>query len=186
MIKSDCALNLLPSHGDEKAVGVTSERPAEAASEPVTTVPENCMVTVNGLEPEAANDLGQNVATIMRVLSSKFDLSGLDGVTVAHDYHGALAALDRGREGLRPLRATHAEHSVGVAMSPTVIRDGAIKTHIVLPLWLMEHVTRPETEEFRTALQVLAHECGHVVEHAAFDRALPGVLLHRTIPSLYD
>lgn len=52
-------------------------------------------------------------------------------MTVAFDYDEALAELDRGYETTYQLTATKGV-AIGVAMAPTVIRDGVIKTHLVL------------------------------------------------------
>ncbi|MDO9071628.1 MAG: hypothetical protein Q7U73_00030 [Rubrivivax sp.] len=63
------------------------------------TLPENLGLTARGFATEEeARELGTAVLDCIRLLSRHFNLSRLDGVTVAHDYQQALATLDRGYE----------------------------------------------------------------------------------------
>ncbi len=62
-------------------------------------------------------------------------------------------------------------------MTPSVLRDGAVKSHILLNAHVVEVIPDPEHENFELALHVIAHECAHVEVTAKFDAAFPGVLL---------
>ena len=71
---------------------------------PRTTVPTTTMVAVRDFDDqEGARRLGQMVGVVVNAIGSFIDLSRLDGVMVAIDYDGALAALDRGMNGLTRL-----------------------------------------------------------------------------------
>ena len=134
-----------------------------------------CLGTNN---PVAEEQLVTNVRTIVDTVSRMIDLSDLDGITIAVDYHGALANLDRGYPTDHLLTAT-TEGATGVAMSPLVKRDGALKTHIVLSAsWTaaLLDVTEPNHS---IARMTLVHECVHVFEHSSFDKAFPGFLLKK-------
>ncbi len=65
-----------------------------------------------------ARRIGNAVGDWVRGFGHRFDLSRLDGVTVAFDYAQALAELDRGYE--TTFRLTPSDgHAIGVAMTPT-------------------------------------------------------------------
>ena len=123
----------------------------------------NFGVNVRGQFPseEDARKLGTVVGGWVREFSRVFDLSRLDGVTVAEDYAQALAQLDRGRETSETLTASSGS-VVGVGMTPAVLRDGLLKSHIVLNanhVWAIQDAT---LEGFQLAVHLVAHECAHV------------------------
>ena len=126
---------------------------------------------------DTATRLATIVGQVVRTLGEKFDLSGLDGVTLAVDYNQALLDLDRGYETTYKLAATNS-HVVGVAMTPAVLRDGHLKSHIILNaghIWPL--LEQDDAEGQAHAIHVLAHECGHVEVTNAYDRCFPNVLL---------
>lgn len=130
-----------------------------------TTMPDTLSLTATGFtDPELARELGKAVLEAIHLFGSFMDLETLDGVTLAADYDAALRAVDRGMDGLRPLSRSNSEEMQGVAMSPAVMRDGAVKTHLVfnaaylLPLIHAESIS----EEKATAVGIVAHECAHV------------------------
>lgn len=126
--------------------------------------------------------------SVLSVISQSIDLTNLDGVTVAFDYDEALAELDRGYDTTYTLTATK-DAAIGVAMAPTVIRDGVIKTHLVLNAnYALSILEEPgeKTEYFWQSLHLVAHECAHVEVTAAFDRSFPGFLLQKTHSNLLD
>lgn len=137
-------------------------------------------------DADMATRLAIEVGQAVRVLGERFDLSGLDGVTLAVDYNQALLDLDRGYETNFKLTATNS-HVVGVAMTPGVLRDGTLKSHIVVnaghvyPLLDLD-----DTVGVAHAIHVLAHECGHVQVTNAFDRCFPNVLLRQKNGSMLE
>lgn len=141
------------------------------------TVPPGYQISVRGFRDEGeARKLANTIGVILTEISRMIDISSLDGVTIAYDYEQALLDLDRGYETAHKLTPSSGD-AVGVAMTPAVIRDGMIKSHIVLHAGLAEKLGNPEQEEFKIALHALAHECAHVEVTNRFDRAFPQTLL---------
>ena len=139
-------------------------------------------------DEDYAKEAMYKLHSVLSVISQSIDLTNLDGVTVAFDYDEALADLDRGYETTYTLTATKGV-AIGVAMAPTVIRDGVIKTHLVLNAnYALSILEGPgeETEYFWQSLHLIAHECAHVEVTAAFDKSFPGFLLQKTHSNILD
>jgi hypothetical protein len=160
------------------------------------TLPQGMYVTIRGFSAEAepfAQKLGQAVMDYLHILARCMDLSGLERVIVAADYPVALAEVDRGIETKHILTATKDELTVGVAMTPAIIRDGVLRSHIILDAaFLIAMVERDSMlrldvsdEEFENmhqqALYLIAHEAGHAHDQTVIDRQLPGWLLREPI-----
>jgi hypothetical protein len=144
---------------------------------PPPSAPETFGVSVRDWNGEAtAQQLAECAGGFTRELSRYIDLSNLDGLTLGGDYPKALAELDRGYESTIVLTPSN-DIAIGIAMTPSVIRDGQLKSHIVLNAGLVTGLLDTEHELFRFALHTLAHECSHVEVTAAFDRCFPNVLL---------
>jgi hypothetical protein len=143
----------------------------------LATVPDSFVVSARAFNSEdRAQQLGSLIGTCVRELSRQFDLSRLDGVTVAYDYAQALLDLDQGYETTFQLTASDT-HVVGIAMTPSVIRDGMLKSHIVLNAAYMAALEDFQHEDFGFVLHTIAHECAHVEITHTFDTAFPGFLL---------
>lgn len=144
------------------------------------TAPTSFAVCARGFDTEEwARRLGGSVGECVRLLSRHFDLSRLDGVTVAYDYPQALKDLDRGYHSSHQLTPSDG-NAVGVAMTPSVLRAGTLKSHIVLNAPYIVGIDDAEHEDFALALHLIAHECAHVEITHKFDTAFPGVLLRST------
>lgn len=164
---------------------MTAETPADAP-EPVgdldwlaPTAPANFNVCLRGFATaEDAQKLGGILGSAIRMISGLIDLERLDGVTVGFDYDEALSSVDRGMEGLRPLSRSDGE-VVGIAMSPAVLRDGVVKVHLVFSASYIWGLTEEnaESEDYRFALGVIAHECAHVEVTKHRDEAFPDTVL---------
>ncbi|QFI70519.1 hypothetical protein [Sinorhizobium alkalisoli] len=83
------------------------------------------------MEENAGKKLAYCVGDYVRELSRYINLERLDGITIAVDYNEALLDLDRGCETDHRLTPS-SELVEGVAMAPSVIRDGVLKSHLVL------------------------------------------------------
>jgi hypothetical protein len=141
------------------------------------TLPEGLSLTARGFSTEEeARELGTAVLDCVRILSRRFNLSRLDGITVAHDYHQALASLDRGYESKHTLTPSDG-HAIGVAMTPSVLRSDILKSHIVFNAHIVAPIAKPDPDSIQLPLHVIAHECAHVEVTHKFDEAFPGVLL---------
>ncbi|MCG8906256.1 hypothetical protein [Pseudomonas sp. DP-17] len=153
---------------------------------PPSTAP-NFGIKVTGLDSEEISiQLGTKVGEWVRAFSRYIDLSALDGVTIAVDYDQALVDLDRGYDTTYKLSATKS-HVVGVAMTPSVIREGELKSHIVFNAAFMAPLLGvDDSEEYGQALHIIAHECAHVDVTHAYDRCFPNTLLREAIGSILD
>ncbi|RKF17690.1 hypothetical protein D6851_15630 [Altericroceibacterium spongiae] len=78
-----------------------------------------------------AEQLNDVVHQVIAVLARHLPLGSLDGFTVAADYVGALASVDRGTD-LPPVETTALAYGAGVANTVPVVRDGTAKTHVVI------------------------------------------------------
>jgi hypothetical protein len=127
---------------------------------------------------EQAMALATMTMAFLKYIGTKMNLAGLDGITIAYDYNKALVDLDRGYETSFVLTPS-TEFVQGVAMSPAVIREGKIKTHIVFAAGVFAPFVDTESKGWRGLYYQLAHECGHVHDRRAFDIAFPNFLLTR-------
>lgn len=156
-----------------------------SVEESVSTAPPSFSVQARGFDDaETATKVATLVGKIIRELGRYIRLQSLDGVTVAFDYDQALLDLDRGYESSHRLQATNS-HVLGVAMTPSVIRDGELKSHILVraPV-LLPLLDDADQEGIRAAVHVLAHECGHVEVTRQFEQCFPGVILRSQLPLL--
>ncbi len=134
-----------------------------------------------------ARAAGNNTGEVIRALSDFIDLSYLDGVTISYDYESALLSLDRGIDIETKLKPSSGD-VVGVAMTPMVIRNGSVKSHIVLNAAFIEGILDEnyQGEGFQQALAIIAHECGHVSNCGAFDRSFPGRALRHRYSDIHE
>lgn len=142
---------------------------------PPTTILPDLGLTAKGFnDPEVATQFGRAVLEAVGVFGSFMDLSTLDGVTVAVDYDAALAELDRGIDGLRPLSRSNTEMQ-GVAMSPAVMRGGQVRTHLIFDAAMLVPFVHSEAtdDEKADSLAIIAHECAHVGITARKEAAIP-------------
>lgn len=143
------------------------------------TAAENVCVTSRGFPTEEeAREVGTAVRECVILFSRHFDLSRLDGVTVAHDYAQALASLNRGSDTKHVLTPSDG-HAVGIAMTPSVIRDGRLMSHIVFNAVVVAPIVKPDPDSIQLPVHVIAHECAHVEITQKFDEAFPNILLRQ-------
>ena len=149
----------------------------------VSTVPA-CTISILGVLPEDfARNIGNATEIYLKEFGKWIDLSTLDGVTIAEDYIQALNQLDRGYQTNRVLTPTK-DIATGVAMSPRVLRDGQLKTHILFDARVFKPIADTKDPGFAQAFYLLAHECAHVEVTAKFDSVFPGELLRRQFGSM--
>ena len=142
-----------------------------------TTAPASYKIAVGCFaDRERAEAFGKLISVYVSLFGEHFELGGLNGVTIAGDYNQALASLDRGFRTETVLTAS-TEFAQGVAMSPLVVRDGKIKSHIVLNADFIVPIESTSNPDFDRAVQILAHECAHVEVTSKFDSCYPGTLL---------
>ncbi|MGP0172656.1 hypothetical protein ACSVIJ_12315 [Pseudomonas sp. NCHU5208] len=153
---------------------------------PPTTAP-NFRINLLGFEDqEVARRLGRTIGEWVNLIGRYYDLSALDGITVAIDYNQALYDLDRGYETNFRLTATNS-HVVGVAMTPSVIREAQLRSHIVLnAVFMTPLLNADDLEPHAQALHILAHECAHVEVTHVYDRCFPNVLLRESFGGMLE
>lgn len=138
------------------------------------TLPENLCIKLVGVESELGVLLQETLSEMLQCNGCVFNLAGLDGLTFAVDYQQALLDLDRGYETKFKLTPSN-DYGVGVAMSPSVLRDGRLKSHIIVSAQAFMGALLDKRRA--TAINIVAHECAHVELNHLFDATFPGVLL---------
>lgn len=152
-----------------------------------TTIPKDLSLTARGFaSEETAQTIGSNVLGLVQFFGQHMDLAGLDGVTIAYDYDQALLDLDRGVQTQAELTASK-DWAFGVGMTPAVIREGKVMSHIVLNAAYLEGLLEePDSSFCQEAVHLIAHECAHVEVERVFDRQFPGRTLQAVYPGWFD
>jgi len=129
-----------------------------------------------------AKAAGQRVFEVIEEVAMSLGITatGLDGVTIAHDYDAALAGLDTGFGSQDPLTRTNDKNAGGVAMTPCVMRNGKILSHIVLNAGIVRFIDSPANGIH--GKYIIAHELSHSVEHLLRDKMLPNTLPRVQLP----
>ncbi|WP_323687981.1 hypothetical protein [Rhizobium sp. AN69] len=73
-----------------------------------------------------------------------------------------------------------------MAMSPAVLREGQVKTHLLFNANIIFPLIDVESELFQQAVHTVVHECAHAALHTAFDGVFPGVILRERFDDHYD
>jgi hypothetical protein len=140
-----------------------------------STVKQDLPTSITGNFPseEAAHELLYTVLGLARLIGTVFDLSALDGITIADDYSAALARLDRGYPNMKAATPTSDQFGAGFAMAVPVLREGQHMSHIVLDSALVRPLVDPANEYYGLAVHTLAHELAHVYDHMLRSKAMP-------------
>lgn len=128
-----------------------------------------------GRDEAHAKEISDAAGSLIYLVAAEHDLDlrALDGITFASDYRKALAELDRGFAFRRTLTATDVPHAQGVAMTPTVIRDGEIRFRIVAAEWVGVGLLHDDETLRGQAIYTLCHEAAHVHHESRWYRAFP-------------
>lgn len=142
-----------------------------------STVPDDLPLFVSGrfASEDEARELGNNVMAIAKLVGSVFDLTALDGITVADDYEEALRGIERGYQGMNAPTPTYDEFGAGQAMAVPVLRDEKHKSHVVVNAMLVRPLVDSENAYYQFAVHTLCHEFAHVYDHMLRSKALPGL-----------
>ncbi|MBL4758950.1 MAG: hypothetical protein JKY32_15365 [Rhizobiales bacterium] len=154
----------------------------------VTLRADLSMSAHNFADEEFAKSLLYKTASTLAVISRDIDLTKLDGLTISHDYDKSLVELDRGYQTNHVLTATK-DVAIGVAMTPCVMRNGKVLSHMVFNAPYIFGILEEEgqeTEAFNTSLHLLVHESAHVEVTASFDDVFPGWLLQHKHSDVVD
>lgn len=138
----------------------------------------NFEIKVTGISIELETDTQDLLNYLVDTISQKIDLTGLDGITFASDHHQALLDLDRGYDTDHKLTPSNG-HGVGIAMSPCVIRDNKLKSHIVIDAEMFFALIKNKRSDM--AINTVAHECAHVELNHLYEAAFPGTILRTKV-----
>lgn len=155
---------------------------------PTQTLPINLKINLQSshFKEEDLQAFGYHILNILQELSRGFDLSELDGVTISSDYDDALQKLDRGAPASEPLKASKGR-VVGVAMAPSVLREGKVKSHLIFNAdELYVRLNHDDKEVIKEGINIIAHECGHVCFNTAFNKNFPELVLHKRFPNITE
>ncbi|QQN66752.1 hypothetical protein JIR23_14225 [Bradyrhizobium diazoefficiens] len=129
---------------------------------------------------EATRDkIAATVRVITDSLVQMMPLDRLDGITFSHDIAVSLRDLDRGFEASAPLQPTREDYGTGVAMAPLVVRNGVIKSHIVIQGEIGHGLISDDEALWRLCLHTVARQLAFAASAQILDEALPGVLLRK-------
>jgi hypothetical protein len=157
----------------------------EQAPERPSTCPQNVLMSFRGFEQDAAEANASTLGGLLREIGKIIDISALDGMTIAFDYDDALANLDRGYKTVRTLTKT-TEFGTGVAMTPAVLRDGLLKSHIVISGHIVLMLSDEDRQNVQLAIHTVTHECAHVEITAAYDKSFPNEMLRKSRDTAMD
>ncbi|MGJ4953310.1 hypothetical protein [Bradyrhizobium sp. HKCCYLS20291] len=151
------------------------------------TAPATISVSLRGgfETDEHARQFGELIAAYVGEFSRYMELGTLDGVTIAANYGQALLDLDLGYAASQRLKASD-KLAVGIAMTPSVLRDGQLKSHMVFDAAAIIGLEDLSNPLYGRAFHLLAHECAHVEVTARFDAAFPGMILRKRPANLHD
>lgn len=145
-------------------------------------MPREIQYTLIGFDSEeSAQTASARVAQVIDELAQQLGLSlaGLDGVTISVNYDVGLQRLDRGYQASEPLTRTNDEFASGIAMTPYVMRNDRVMSHMVLSASVVPLIDTPMFGV--CGKYIIAHELSHVHEHYFRDCKLPKTLLNMKI-----
>jgi hypothetical protein len=170
---------------NNEASGEEVDKTFEEFMEKPTTLPTDLVITLtNFADEQDAHRCADVVRGYLGIFGRLMDLSRLDRVYITFDYAGTLASVDLGTGSDTILKPTNDEVATGVAMAPSVLREDGWKSVIVINAAYArslsyekdasEDVTQEQLDALRAeTLHILAHECGHVHDHAMQRNSLP-------------
>jgi hypothetical protein len=163
---------------------VDSEAMGEFRRRPSTMPPIGVDLSGYATE-EFARSVGEVISGWLHLFGKILNLKRLNQVVVSYNYNEALAAVDQGVPVSGPLKPTNDEIAVGIAMTPTVLRNGEAMSVMVLNAAYMEILVAAETPE-NAALReqmtyTLAHECGHIHDLDVRATSMPDIILKQRL-----
>lgn len=142
------------------------------------TLPEGVKIHLIGIEEQLEASLHDMLKAFLLYNGDFLNLAGLDGLTFAADYRQALLNLNRGYDTKFVLTPTE-DYGVGIAMSPSVLREGVLKSHIVINAQAFLGALLENRKAL--AINMVAHECAHVELNHLYEAKFPGILLRRKV-----
>lgn len=143
-------------------------------TESTNTESENFAINMIGVPVELGTEVWEFLRSMIDQIGQSMDLKGLDGITFASNYQQALLDLDRGYDTDHKLIPSN-DQGVGIAMSPRVLRNNVLKTHIVINAEMFFALLLDKRHD--KAVNTVAHECAHVLLNDLYDAAFPETML---------
>jgi len=170
----------------EERPAVAELSPLENSGEKPPQAPQYSIDFLSCVPDQATADkVAGALYAITGSLIQMMPLDRLDGFTFASDYPTALRNLNRGFSAGAPLQPTTEEYGIGIAMAPAVVRDGVVKTHIVMRGDIAHALISEDETLSRGALHTVVGQLAYAACGQILDEALPGVLLKK-IEDHYD
>lgn len=142
-------------------------------------------LTIQGeFEADAPPKITDAVKEVLAQAAWTMGFDRLDGITIADDYPGAVAEIDRGMPGVRNATARDDEFGTGIAQAVTVLRDGVMKNHVVVQSVVAHNLLSENEPDRAWAGHILASQIAHADITQLFDETLPGVMLSSTCQGL--
>jgi hypothetical protein len=163
---------------------VDSKAMDEFARRPSTLPPIGVDLSGYATE-EFARSVGEAIKGWLHLFGKILNLKRLKQVVVSYNYNETLAAVDRGAPVSGPLKPTNDEIAAGIAMTPTVLRDGEAMSVMVLNAAYMGVLVAAETPENgalrEQMVYTLAHECGHIHDLDVRATSMPDIILKQRL-----
>ena len=131
-------------------------------------------------------EVSDAVSGILSVLTQALPLQRLDGITVATDYLGAVAALDRGHEEASVPESVPEEIGRGVARTISVKRDGRWKERIIIDASVAFTLLVDDKTTVDWAAYIVTRQLTEVAITEIIERSLPGVWMSKIDDPLHS
>ena len=153
------------------------DAPVPSGTEPEGMCSHSYTVSFLGdFDRPTAETVAGVVHEIVQATSDGRPLSFLHQVIFAADYDRALAELDMGYERSGVLRSTAVSYGTGVAMAPLVIRDGEVRSILVMRSWLGRALLDESDALRQSALHTLVCMLDRIRYMSLVNEAFPGFL----------
>ncbi|AZO35498.1 hypothetical protein EJ072_14250 [Mesorhizobium sp. M2A.F.Ca.ET.046.03.2.1] len=121
---------------------------------------------------EEASEFARQIGATTLDLSRHLDLSRLESVVVATDYHEAVSSFDATDQ--LSAQPTSNEYGQGAAMARHIIRDDEFWSVVIIWTPLVRQMANVGQEGHKSALHIFVHELVHVDDLRFFSRTYPG------------
>ncbi len=140
----------------------------------------SCIINfIDCFDQETAQKIADAVKVVVHKIAFSIPFQRLDRIIFAEDYTSTLQNLDRGFSASAPLVPTETDSYTGIAMTPLVLHNGAVKVCIVMQAWLGQALIGDNSVAQNIAIHTLTNQLAHVACVDLIDQALPGFLLNR-------
>ena len=153
---------------------------AGEATLPAPRLPAFQFTFIDWPDAESRQRAADTLTYIVLQFSRYSPLDRLDGVTIAADYPAALRDLDHGDPALPVPQTAPVDVGTGIAMSPSVVREGRVMTRVVLDAGVAAALLEDDDATVGWAVHVVARQLAEVAMTELVETALPGFLLSRS------